>query len=95
MPCFIKLIRELGVTDPVGASLLDDYERLEELLKRRLNVDTHEEIHEVMKKMYAENPDALRELVEKVVEDIRKEKARAFPDRLKRQREMMKTLIAR
>ena len=38
MPCFIKLIRELGVTAPIGVSLLDDYERLEELLKRRLKV---------------------------------------------------------
>ena len=92
MPCFIKLIRELGVTDPIGVSLLDDYERLEELLKRRLKVDTHEEIHEVMKMMDA---GVLKEIVEKVVEDIRKEKARTFPDRLKRQREMMKKLIAR
>jgi len=92
MPCFIKLIRELGVTDPIGVSLLDDYERLEELLKRRLNVDTHEEIHEVMTMMDA---GVLKEIVEKVVDDIRKEKARTFPDRLKRQREMMNKLIAR
>jgi len=49
--------------------------------------DTHEEIHEVMKMM---DVGVLKEIVEKVVEDIAKEKARTFPDRLKRQREMMK-----
>jgi len=84
MPCFIYMIQELGVKVPKNVFLFADHKIIEEHLKEKLSVDTHKEVHEKMKEM---DIDILKDIVEKVLNDVAKEKESAPPDRLKKQRE--------
>ena len=63
MPCFIRAIRMLGIPVPRGVDIADerDAKLIEAEMKRRLNVDTHKELHERIDYMETEK---LKEILE-------------------------------
>lgn len=81
MPCFLRIIRLLRIPLPNGLNLSDnkDVERIEENLKRRLNVTTHDKLREKMEYLEEEK---LRRLLVEVLEEVKEEK-RKYPNNFK------------
>ena len=90
MPCFIRQIRRQRIRVPDNVSLFSpwDVRRIEEELKSRLNVDTHEELHQKIDNFTGMKKEAeLRKIIEDVLNKLSEEKEQSsYPDRFKEQR---------
>lgn len=101
MPCFIRQIRRQRIKIPDNVSLFNkkDAKRIEEDLKSRLSVETHEELHQKIDEYEAqERQEELREIIEDVLNEIseeKKEEAEGPPDRFKEERRKWKEMQQR
>ena len=90
MPCFIRQIRKQRIRVPENVSLFNpwDVRRIEEELKSRLNVNTHEELHQKIEEFIGmKKEEELRKTIEDVLNELSGEKEQSeYPDRFKEQR---------
>ncbi|MFQ6076644.1 MAG: hypothetical protein ACE5Z5_11010 [Candidatus Bathyarchaeia archaeon] len=100
MPCFIRQIRRQRIKVPNNLSLLnpEDAERIEEELKSRLSVETHEELQEKIEEFSQLGREKeLRKIIEEALDKLSEEKEQSEgpPDRFKEQRRKWKEMQLR
>lgn len=98
MPCFLRQIRRQRIKVPENVSLFnpEDARRIEEDLKNRLNVDTHQELHQKIDEFTAmKKEEELRDIIEDVLNDLSEGKESGPPDRFKEERRKWKEMQLR
>jgi len=97
MPCFIRQIRRQRIRIPDNVSIFnpEDARRIEEELKSRLSVETHQELHEKIEAFTATKKEELRKIIEDILDKLSEEKEVGPPDRFREQRRRWKEMQLR